>query len=166
MSNSLLRTDEEIAELYRRHSRTVYRVCFAYMKNPADTEDAVQETFFRLIKASPVLESAEHEKAWLIRTAANVCKNAVRHWWRKRESIDDLRDVLPAEEIRTDEVIQTVLGLPDKYKTAVYLYYYEGYTAAEIAKLLKKAQSTIRNYLHEARIMLRERLGEDFDEES
>ena len=148
MPNSLLRTDEEIAELYERHKKTVYRVCFAYMKNRADTEDAVQDTFFRLIKASPVFESAEHEKAWLIRTATNVCKNAVRHWWWKRENLDDLRDVLPAEEPQIDATIQTVLGLPDRYKTAVYLYYYEGYTGAEIAKLLKKPQSTIRNYLH------------------
>ena len=166
MSNSLLRTDEEIAELYERHKKTVYRVCFAYMKNSADTEDAVQETFFKLIKAGPAFESAEHEKAWLIRTAANVCKNTLRHWWRKRENIDDLRDVLRSEEIETDSVIQTVLELPDRYKTAVYLYYYEGYTGAEIAKILKKPQSTIRNYLHEARVMLRERLGDDFDEES
>ena len=165
MSNALLRTDEEIAEIYRRHSSTVYRVCFAYMKNPADTEDAVQDTFFRLIKAGPAFESTEHEKAWLIRTATNVCKNAVRHWWRKRENIDDLRDVLPAEELKTDDVIRTVLELPDKYKTAVYLYYYEGYTGVEIAKLLKKPQSTIRNYLHEARLILRERLGDDFNEE-
>lgn len=166
MSNSLLRTDEEIAEIYERHKRTVYRVCFAYMKNTADTEDAVQDTFFRLIKAGPAFENTEHEKAWLIRTATNVCKNAVRHWWRKRENIEDLRDVLPAEETEPDRTIQTVLELPNRYKTAVYLYYYEGYTGAEIAKLLKKPQSTIRNYLHEARIMLRERLGEDFDEES
>mgnify|MGYP003024422439 FL=1 len=43
MSKSLLRTDKEIAEIYKRHSKTVYRVCFAYMKNPADTEDAVQD---------------------------------------------------------------------------------------------------------------------------
>ena len=166
MRNSLLRTDKEIAEIYRRHSRTVYRVCFAYMKHPADTEDAVQDTLFKLIKAGPAFESAEHEKAWLIRTAANVCKNTLRHWWRRRENIDDLRNVLPSEELKTDEVIQTVLELPDRYKTAVYLYYYEGYNGAEIARLLKKPQSTIRNYLHEARIILRERLGDDFDEES
>lgn len=74
MSKSLLRTDKEIAEIYKRHSKTVYRVCFAYMKNPADTEDAVQDTFFQLIKSGPAFESEEHEKAWLIRTATNICK--------------------------------------------------------------------------------------------
>lgn len=83
MSKSLLRTDKEIAEIYKRHSKTVYRVCFAYMKNPADTEDAVQDTFFQLIKSGPAFESEEHEKAWLIRTATNICKNVLRHWWRR-----------------------------------------------------------------------------------
>lgn len=63
MPTSLLRTDREIAEIYSRHSKTVYRICFAYMKNSADTEDAVQDTFFQLIKSAPAFESWEHEKA-------------------------------------------------------------------------------------------------------
>ena len=93
MSNSLLRTDKEIAEIYTRHSKTVYRVCFAYMKNPADTEDAVQDTFFQLIKSGPAFESEEHEKAWLIRTASNICKDVLRRWWRRRENIEDFHDL-------------------------------------------------------------------------
>ena len=164
MSNSLLRTDKEIAEIYTRHSKTVYRVCFAYMKNPADTEDAVSETFFRLIKYAPSFQSEEHEKAWLIRTASNVCKNALRHWWRKREEIGDFYDLPGSEEMKTDDVFQTVMELPDKYKTVVYLYYYEGYSCNETADILKKPQSTVRNYLRDARAILKERLGDDFDE--
>ncbi|MBR5428182.1 MAG: RNA polymerase sigma factor [Clostridia bacterium] len=165
MSNSLLRTDKEIAEIYSRHGKTVYRVCFAYMKNPADTEDAVQDTFFRLIKSGPAFESEDHEKAWLIRTAANICKNTLKHWWRKRESIDDHYDLAVSDHIETDDVLKAVMELPEKYKTAVYLYYYEGYSGKETADILKKPQSTVRNYLREARAILKERLGENFDEE-
>ena len=165
MSNSLLRTDKEIAEIYTRHSKTVYRVCFAYMKNPADTEDAVQDTFFQLIKSGPAFESDEHEKAWLIRTAANICKDVLRHWWRRRENIEDFHDLQSPEEIETDDVFQAVMDLPDKYKAVVYLYYYEGYTNVEIAGILKKPQSTVRYYLHDARAILKERLGDDFNEE-
>ncbi len=165
MSKSLPRTDKEISEIYARHSKTVYRVCFAYMKNPADTEDALQETFFRLIKSGPAFESEEHEKAWLIRTAANICKNVLRNKWRRHENIEDFYDLAASEKIETDDVFRAVTYLPEKYKTVVYLYYYEGYTSAEIAMILKKPQSTIRNYLHEARAMLKERLGDDFDEE-
>ena len=159
------RTDEEIAEIYTRHSKMLYRVCFAYMKNPMDTEDAVQETFFHLVRSGPAFVSAEHEKAWLIRTASNICKNALRHWWRKRENIEDFRDLQSEERVETDEVFQAVMDLPEKYKTMVYLYYYEGYTGAEIAGILNKPKSTIRNHLREARVFLKERLGDDFHDE-
>ena len=165
MSSSLLRTDKEIAEIYTRHSKTVYRVCFAYMKNPADTEDAVQDTFFQLIKSGPAFESEEHEKAWLIRTASNICKDVLRHWWRRRENIEDFHDLRSPEETETDDVFRAVMGLPDRYKAVVYLYYYEGYTSVEIAGILKKPQSTVRYYLHNARAILKERLGDDFNEE-
>ena len=165
MSKSLLRTDKEIAEIYERHRLTVYRVCFAYMKNPMDTEDAVQETFYRLISKNPRFESVEHEKAWLIRTATNICKDELKHWWRKHENIDDHLELQTEDTIKVDDVFQTVMELPDKYKTVIYLYYYEGYDSAEIAGILKKPKSTIRNHLHEARNLLKERLGEYIYEE-
>ena len=160
MSKSLLRTDKEIAAIYERHSQTVYRVCFAYMKNPMDTEDAVQETFYRLISKNPILESEEHEKAWLIRTATNICKDELKHWWRRHENIDHHHELQSEETIHTDDVFQAVMELPDKYKTVIYLYYYEGYNSAEIAKILRKPKATIRYHLHEARNLLKERLGE------
>ncbi len=160
MSKSLLRTDKEIAAIYERHSQTVYRVCFAYMKNPMDTEDAVQETFYRLISKNPILESEDHEKAWLIRTATNICKDELKHWWRRHENIDDHHELQSEETIHTDDVFQAVMELPDKYKTVIYLYYYEGYNSAEIAKILRKPKATIRYHLHEARNLLKERLGE------
>lgn len=164
MSDSVLRTDKEIADIYARHGRTVYRVCSAYMKNPAETEDAVQDTFFQLIKSGPVLLNEEHEKAWLIRTASNICKNALRHWWRRRESIEDLHDLRSPDTAGTEDVIRAVAELPAKYKTVVYLYYYEGYTSVEIAGILKKPQSTVRSHLREARAILKERLGDGFEE--
>lgn len=167
MSKSLLRTDKEIADLYTRHSNMLYRVCYSYMKNASDTENAVQDTFIRLIEKGPRFESEEHEKAWLIRTATNICKNTLKHWWRKNSNIDDLQDVEGpdnTDKIGADEVLRAVMDLPDKYKTVVYLYYYEGYTSVKIADMLNKPQSTIRNYLHEARLILRERL-DDLDEE-
>lgn len=160
MSKSLLRTDKEIAEIYEQHSKTVYRVCFAYMKNSMAAEDAVQETFFRLISKNPRFETEEHEKAWLIRTAANICKDELAHWWRRHEKIEDHLELQTEDTIKTDDVFQAVVKLPDKYKTVIYLYYYEGYDSAEIANILKKPKSTIRNYLHEARNLLKERLGE------
>jgi RNA polymerase sigma-70 factor (ECF subfamily) len=134
------------------------------MKNPSDTEDAVQNTFYKMIKSGVAFESEEHEKAWLIRTATNVCKNSVKHWFRKRVDLVDYENLLSTENIEIDDTFEVVMGLPDKYKTVVYLYYYEGYTTPDISIILQKPQSTIRNYLHEARGILKEKLGGDFNE--
>ncbi len=165
MKETLRRTDKEITEIYMRHRQTVYRVCYAYMKNPADTEDAVQDTFVQMIRKGPVFENEEHEKAWLIRTAENVCRNVLRNWWRRYEDIDDHYDLQSPDHSEADSLMQAVMALPDKYKTVVYLYYYEGYSSAEIAGMLGRPQSTIRNYMTEARRLLKERSGEDFNEE-
>ncbi|MBR3342913.1 MAG: RNA polymerase sigma factor [Solobacterium sp.] len=165
MKETLRRTDKEITEIYMRNRQTVYRVCYAYMKNPADTEDAVQDTFVQMIRKGPVFENEEHEKAWLIRTAENVCRNVLRYWWRRHEDIDDHYDLQSPDHSEADSLMQTVMALPDKYKTVVYLYYYEGYSSAEIAGMLGRPQSTIRNYMTEARRLLKERSGDDFDEE-
>ena len=165
LADSLLRTDKEIAEIYERHKDMIYRICFAYMKNVMDTEDVIQDTFVSLIKTGTAFENAEHEKAWIIRTATNLCKNALRHWWRKRENLDDYEALQVSKVFEIDDTFNAVMSLPDKYKTAVYLYYYEGYDSVEISKILAKPQSTIRNHLHEARGILRKKLGGDFNEE-
>jgi len=159
-----LRTGEELAEIYERHADMVYRVCFAYLKNAADAEDAVSDTFFRLLQAGTAFESAAHEKAWLLRVAANVCKNRLRHWWRRREPPEAAEAYPGAEMPEIDGTLAAVLALPGKYKTVLYLYYYECYTGAEIAELLQKPHSTVRNQLREARGLLKKQLGDDFCE--
>ncbi len=86
---SLVRTNKEIIAIYDRHVDTVYRVCYSYMKNRPETEDMVQETFLRLISSGKAFENERHEKAWLIVTASNVCKDNLKKWWRKSESMED-----------------------------------------------------------------------------
>ena len=155
-------TEEKIKEIYERNKLTVWRVCFTYMKNTADTEDAVSDTFIQMIKTEPVFKSEEHEKAWLIRTASNICKNVLRNWWRKRTSLEEASEA-EAPPQKTDEGLNAVKELPEKLKNVVYMYYYEGYSSVEIAKALFRPQSTIRNYLHDARKLLKEKLGGDFE---
>ena len=165
MAKPLLRTDNEIAEIYQRHVKAVYRVCFTYLKNPADTEDAVSDTFIRMLRAGPSFENGKHEEAWLIRTAVNVCKDFLKHWWRRRENLEEHANSLQTDgELETGGILDAICRLPDKHKAVIYLYYYEGYTSPEIAKALKKPQSTIRYYLHEARKSLKEMIGDDFNE--
>lgn len=157
---SLLRTDEEIMDIYNRQVDTVYRVCFSFMKTRTDTEDMVQETFLRLMSSGTEFQSEKHEKAWLIVTASNLCKDALRRAWRKHTSIDDLPEITQ-DGPEWNPVLEAILALPADQKTAVYMYYYEGYSSAEIAKAMRCRQGTIRSRLSRARQALKKDLGGD-----
>ena len=160
---SLLRTDKEIIAIDDRHVDTVYRICYSFMKNVPEAEDMVQETFLRLMTSGQTFENSRHEKAWLIVTASNLCKDTLKKWWRKHEDLDDYAQILPAADPKEDSVVEAVLSLPPKYKDVVYLYYYEGYTTAEIAKHLKSAEATIRSRLSRARTILKNQLGGELE---
>ena len=157
---SLLRPDKEIMDIYNRQVDTVYRICFSFMKTRADTEDMVQETFLRLMSNGTVFQSEKHEKAWLIVTASNVCKDALRRSWRKHTSIEELPEIAQ-EGPELNPVLEAILALPRDQKTAVYMYYYEGYSSAEIAQALGCRQGTVRSRLSRARQALKKDLGGD-----
>lgn len=157
------RTGQELAELYHRHVDTVWRVCYSFMKNRADTEDMMQEAFLRAYFWDKPFQSEEHEKAWLIVTASNLCKDALKRAWRRDEPLEDHLEL--AAPGRDAQVLEAVLALPERYKTAVYLYYYEGYSLKEIASILGCPQATVRTRLARARKQLKQILGGDLDEE-
>lgn len=138
-------------EVYERHVDMLYRVCFSYMKNREDTEDVVADVFLKLLSKGKHFESAEHEKAWLLRTAVNQCKDRLKHWWNKRENIDDYQWLEHDDSPVGSETLKAILDLPERYKAAIYLYYYEGYSSLEIGEMLRKPQSTVLNHLSEGR---------------
>ena len=142
-------------EIYERHFNMIYKVCFSYMKNAAEAEDATADTFMKLLKRGTVFESVEHEKAWLLRAAINQCKDYLKHWWRKSKNIDELAHLEAPNVLAEEDVLEVVLSMPMRYKDVIFLYYYEGYSTVEIAEILKKPQSTIRNHLTEARAKLK-----------
>lgn len=148
-----------------RYADTVKRLCMVHLKNTADTEDIFQTVFLKYALSSAEFESREHEKAWFIRVTINACKDLLKSFFRSRTvSLDELAE-LPAEMSDDNrEVLEAVLSLPDKYKEAVYLHYYEDYTAPEIGKILGKNVNTVYTLLNRARQMLREKLGGDGDE--
>lgn len=138
VQSSLLRTNEELLQIYNRHVNTVYRVCFMFMKNVHDTEDMVQNTFSRLMKDGTYFQNEEHEKAWLIRTATNLCKDYFKNWWTKTVGIGDMAEVTAEDPFIMDDTLEKVMKLPPNPKTVVYMYYYEGYSTVEIAKIIEK----------------------------
>lgn len=159
---ALQRTGKEIAEIYNRQVDTVYRICYSFMKNTQDTEDMVQETFLRLLSSGVGFVSKEHEKAWLIVTASNLCKDSLKKWWRKTEDISDPTLGLQQPPFEIDEVLAAILKLPQDQKTVVYMYYYEGYSTKDIAGYLRCPHATVRSRLSRARKALKDKLGGDF----
>jgi len=133
------------------------------MKSSQDAEDMVQDTFVKLINSGKQFESPEHEKAWLIVTASNLCKSELRRHRRREEDISEYQD-LASEDGEHSETMDAIMALPAEYKAAVYMYYYEGYSTAEIAKMLSKSEGTVRSLLHRARKRLKKMLGGEFDE--
>lgn len=145
MKVPIRRTNEEITEIYCRHIDTVYRVCYMFLKNGPDTEDAVQSVFLKLIRSGPEFADVEHEKAWLIVTSQNHCKNALKYWWkRKRSAWSRISEAFFVQKPPSREVLEMLLALPDKYKTVLYLFYYEGYSSKEISRLIGIKDTTVR----------------------
>jgi len=133
-----------------------------HLKSYTDTEDIFQTVFLKYVLSSAAFENEEHEKAWFIRVTINACKDLLKSFFRSRTV--SLEEVLPQEAGVTDdhrEVLEAVLALPPKYRNVVYLHYYEGYTAAEIGKLLGKNENTVYTLLSRAKGQLRDALGGD-----
>jgi RNA polymerase sigma-70 factor (ECF subfamily) len=161
--------NELFTDIYERSADSVYRVCFMYMGNKQDTEDMTQNTFLKLAQhlretGEFAFNDSDHETAWLIRVAINTCKNSLKSRWNKRVAWDDWE--VKGEAAygyngaytsipEPDETLEKLMSLPPKLKTALYLYYYEGYSAAQIAKTTGKPESTVRGYLHRGRKALK-----------
>lgn len=158
---------EKIRDIYDRYFDTIYRICFLYMKNETDTLDAVQETFLRLMQSKFMEYSEEKTKAWLIVTASNYCKKQLGHWWRKKREVFEETVLENRGEQTLHPVVEAVQALPKKYRTLIYLYYYEGYKTGEIGSMLGIPASTVQTRLAKARKLLKweiEGIGEDYDE--
>lgn len=159
-----MRGEEEAARAIERYGDMVRRLCLVHLKNPADTEDIFQNVFLKYVLSPVVFESPEHEKAWLIRVTINACRDLVKSFFRSRTvPLEELLDQPAPLSEEHREVLEAVLALPPKYRDAVYLHYYEGYTAAEIGKLLGKNTNTVYTLLTRAREQLRKTLGGDRD---
>ncbi|MBD5106593.1 MAG: RNA polymerase sigma factor [Lachnospiraceae bacterium] len=150
-------TVEEIVESY---ADMLYRICVVILCNEQDAQDAVQETFCRYMEHSAKFHSKEHEKAWLIKVATNICRDMHRGRLRHPTSnIDDISEYCEMPE--QSEVLAELMKLPDKLKAVIYLHYIEGYKTTEIAKLMGVTVNTIRKRLQRGRACLKISLSED-----
>lgn len=160
--------NEYFRYLLDTYSDMLIRLCYNYAQNMTDAEDIAQDTFCELVRSPQDFDSTEHEKAWLLRVAANKCKN---HLNSARVRLSAPMDneiientaappVFGENESDDESRVQTaVLSLPDKYRTIIHLYYYEELTIEQIAKVLKIPPPTVGTRLARGRKLLQKKLG-------
>ena len=147
-------------ELVAKHENTLYRAALAILGDAQEAEDAVQETYLRYLEKRPELKDENHEKAWLLKVTANRCKSVLRQ--RSRHPTAELLDVYPPPEGGSRELVEAVLALPANQRSAVHLFYYEGYSTDEIASILGQRPGKVRSHLSRAREALRQKLKGEF----
>ena len=157
-----MRSEQEVNHAIERYADLVFRLCMVNLKNQADAEDVFQTVFLKYTLHNQPFASAEHEKAWLIRVTVNACKDLLKSFFR-RNTIS-LEEAAAAVSPEHAAVLEAVWSLPKDYRDAVYLHYYEGYTAPEIAAILKKNPNPVYTHLTRGRTMLKEILGGEADE--
>lgn len=151
---------DPFSRIARKYMDTVYRVALGYLRSPDAADDITQEVFLRLLRSDTPFESDEHIRNWLIRVTINECKRDLSSRWRKVEPLDAYADKLTFSSEENSEIFQTVMRLPRKYRMVIHLHYYEGYSTAEIAQILKLKQSTVCTQLERGRKRLKDMLLE------
>ncbi len=150
--------------LFEKYRDNLYAVAFNVCKNPEDAEDVVQDTFIQYYSLKKEFDSEQHIRAWLIRVAVNKAKNKNRSFWRRNKmSLEDHMETLPFETPESENLFETVMQLPDKYRTVIHLFYYEDYSVHEISEILKLSESNVKVRLSRGRSLLKEKLQEEWE---
>lgn len=154
--------NQKAEKLLNDYGNSILRMAYSYLHNRSDAEDILQETLIRYLQTAPELNSPAHEKAWLLKVAANLSKNRIDY--NRIRQTDELEETLVAEK-REDLrfVWEAVSALPDKYREVIHLFHYEGCTTAEIARILDCKEATVRTNLRRGRQQLKEILKEEYD---
>lgn len=163
IGGAVMRSEAEANRAVSLYADTVRRICFIHLKNMEDVEDVFQDVFLKYILHEKTFESDAHEKAWLIRVAVNACRDMLRSPFRRRVcSIEDIGYEPFYVQESEGELLNCIFSLPDRYRDVIYLFYYEGYSAGEIAKIMHRKENTVYTWLNRARKALKEQLGGDW----
>ena len=149
---------QEAERLVETYSDLVLRLSYSYLNQTQDAQDICQTVFLKLLERAPDFVSSDHEKAWIIRTTANTCKDLLKSHWRRTTVAMEAASHIPAPELEEGSLSAAVNLLPPKYRAVIYLYYYEGYSSKEIARLLGRNPATVATQLRRGRTQLKDLL--------
>lgn len=155
-----MRSEQEVNNAIERYSDMVLRLCMVNLKNSADAEDIFQTVFLKYALQAKPFESPEHEKAWLIRVTINACRDLMKSFFHSRTvPLEEVAEYATEATAEQYAVMEAVWSLPKQYRDVIYLHYYEGYTAPEIAGILKRNPNTVYTHLTRGKELLKEALG-------
>ena len=154
-------TREQFTLVAEQHMDMIFRIAFSYLKSGEDADDVTQNVLLALYRTDKTFRDEEHLKAWLIRVTINGYKKMLRSPWRRRNTpLEEYAGAMPFQETRDSDLFLAIMALDVKYRSAIVLYYYEGYDIAEIGKLLGIPAGTVGTRLARARSMLKSTLTE------
>ena len=156
-----VRSQEEVASLYRRHVDMVYQICLMLMGNVPDAEDAVQTVFRKVMEYDRPFRDHEHEKAWLIRATLHRASDIRRQADRAALPIEEAALENEAAPQTESDLLSAVRALPENYSAVIHLHYYEGWSTDEIAQMLGQRPGSVRSRLSRAREKLRKLLEQE-----
>ena len=149
--------DAQFDALVRAHRDTVYRVALNCLGSPQEAEDAAQEVLLKCYLEDKDFLSPDHARNWLVRVTLNHCRSLLRTpWHRKTLPLEDWAPTLTFETREQSELFLAVMSLPARYRTVLYLFYYEDYSVSEIAALLHLRVTAVTTRLSRAREKLKD----------
>ena len=152
--------------LIDRYQKNLFAAAYNVCANAQDAEDVVQDTFLQYYSTNKQFNDEEHIKAWLLRVAINKAKDAARRYrWKNTVSLEDLTEEIPFEDPETESFFDEVMRLPEKYRVAIHLFYYEDMAVKDIANCLQISEGSVKMRLSRGRDLLKERLTEDDDDD-
>ncbi len=157
---------QSVEELFEKYQNNIYAAAFNICKNTEDAKDVVQDTFIQYYSLKKDFDDEQHIRAWLIRVAINKAKNMNRTFWRKNKvSLEEYMETLTFETPESEELFETVMRLPEKYRIVIHLFYYEDYSVHEIADILKISESNVKVRLSRGRALLKAKLQEEWEDD-
>lgn len=151
---------EQLEYYFQKYYSLIFRVAFTQVKSHADAEDIMQEVFVKVLRYQPVFESDDHEKAWMIRTTLNLCRDFHKNKWNQATmGMENIREeektYMKIPYLEQDDTLWAVLSLEEKYSQPLYLFYYEDYAVKEIAEVLSVPENTVKTNLRRGREALK-----------
>lgn len=155
-----------VDETFQKYGDRIFSAAFSVCQNQADADDVVQDTLIRYYSIDKDFENETHLKAWLIRVAINRAKDITSSFWRRNKvEWEDYMDELIFEEPEDSRLFEAVMRLPEKYRTAIHLFYYEDYAIEEIAGILRRPVGTVKSQLNRGRKLLKNMLQEEWNDD-